>query len=91
MKRKKSLLFKAPPHDLQAEQGVIGSMFLNPGCIPKVMKIVQPEDFYSEAHIEICTVFFELKLKADLITVSDALAKKGLLDRCGGNDYRGIC
>ena len=85
--KRKAQLFKAPPHDLQAERGTLGCLFLNPSCVPKVMKIVQPGDFYSEAHIEICTVFFELKLKADLITVSDALAKKGLLERCGGIDY----
>lgn len=81
------LLLKVLPHDVEAEQAVIGAMFINPGCIPKVQKILNPDDFYREAHIHICKALFITKFKADLITVSDALTKKGLSEMWGGNDY----
>jgi len=78
---------KLLPHNLEAEQAVIGAMFLNPGCIPKVQKNLNPDDFYREAHQSISEAFFDVKSKATIITVAECLDKKGLLEKCGGNDY----
>ena len=48
------------PHNIEAEQAIIGSAFLNPKCIPKLHKIVQSDDFYREAHQNISRAIFEL-------------------------------
>lgn len=78
---------KIPPHNNEAELSVLGAMFINPGCIPKVQKALDPDDFYGERHQYIAQALFNLKGKATLITVSDFLKGKGLLDKCGGSDY----
>ena len=80
-------LMKVHPHNLEVEQAVIGGMFINPKCIPKVQKALDPDDFYREAHQHIARAFFELRGKADFVTVSDLLKAKGLLEKCGGADY----
>ena len=78
---------KVPPHNLEAELATIGAMFINPGCIPKVQHIINPDDFYREAHQSISEAFFDVKSKATIITVAEYLDKKGLLEKYGGNDY----
>ena len=78
---------KIQPHDLNAERAILGGAFLNPGCTPKVGKLLSFDDFYREAHQYIAQAFFNLKGKANLVTVSDFLKSKGLLERCGGDDY----
>ena len=45
-----SPLSKVPPHNVEAEQATLAAMFISPGCIPKVQKTLNPDDFYREAH-----------------------------------------
>ena len=78
---------RPPPHNVTVERVVLGSMFINPKCIPKVRKFLNPDDFYHEAHQSISKAIFELKLKATLITVAEWLDHKGLLEKLGGRDY----
>lgn len=78
---------RVPPYNNEAECAVLGSMLINPLCIPKTQKILIPKDFYREAHQNISQAIFELKNKTDLVTISEFLNKKNLLERCGGNDY----
>lgn len=78
---------KVPPHNLEGEQVILGGMFINPVAIPKVQKFLSPDDFYREAHQDIAYALFDLKKKSTLITVSDLLKSKGLLEKCGGKDY----
>ena len=78
---------KMPPHNIETEQAVIGSMFINPGCIPKVQKALDPADFYREGNQGVCKAIFDLKSKTDLITVAEWLDKNNLLEKCGGRDY----
>ena len=73
-------LMKVPPHNVEAEKAVIGAMFIDSRCIPKVQKNLNTDDFYREAHSEICKAIFDLKAKADLVTVGEWLDKKNLLE-----------
>ena len=57
---------KIPPHNNEAELSVLGAMFINPGCIPKVQKALDPDDFYGERHQYIAQALFNLKGKATL-------------------------
>ncbi|MGX8796554.1 replicative DNA helicase [Fusibacter sp. JL298sf-3] len=82
---------KTMPHDINAEQNVLGSLLLDSDCIGDVMEvIVHDEAFYNEAHREIYRTvrrLFSEGKTADLITVSDDLTKNQLLDAVGGFEY----
>ena len=40
------LLLKQLPHSVEAEQAVLGSMLIDPRCVPDVIEQLRPEDFY---------------------------------------------
>ncbi|QJA05401.1 replicative DNA helicase [Thermosulfurimonas marina] len=84
------LLGRIPPHNLEAERGVLGSVFLEPSVILKVVEILSPEDFYREAHAEIYRAMlslFERHEPIDLVTVHDELSQRGRLEEVGGAAY----
>lgn len=79
------------PHDINAEQNVLGSLLLDSDCIGDVLDVIaHDEAFYNEAHREIFRtvkrLFGEGKT-ADLITVADELTKNQLLESVGGFEY----
>ena len=81
---------KVPPNDKDAEQSLIGSIFLDQNSIIKIADIVHPELFYNPAHRDIFSVIIELfeeRKPLDIVTVSNALKKKKLLTRIGGSAY----
>ncbi len=83
-------LERVPPQNLEAEQGVLGSMLLDRDAIAKVVELIRPEDFYRDAHrriYESIADLFERGEPADLITVTDRLRDKGQLDDVGGAVY----
>jgi len=83
-------LSRIPPQSVEAEQSVLGAMLLDRETIPDVLDILKPEDFYREDHKEIFTVIVELFNSAttvDIITVSDALKRRGSFEKIGGLDY----
>src|SRR3989441_4960007 len=81
---------RAPPQNLEAEQGVLGSMLLDRDAIARVVELVRPEDFYRDAHrriYETVVELFERGEPVDLITATDRLRDKGQLDDVGGAAY----
>jgi len=81
---------RVPPHNIEAEQSVLGSMLLDKDAIPTVTEILKSEDFYRDDHKEIFAAIMELFDKAepiDLITVSDQLRLRGTLEAVGGLEY----
>lgn len=80
------------PHDLAAEQSVIGSMMLDfdsERC-QTAFKILKADSFYSKHHKSIFNEIIELSRKnkpVDMLTLSDGLDAKGLLKDCGGLAY----
>ena len=84
------LLRKVPPHNLEAEQSVLGGVFQSRTIFHELVDIIQPEDFYSPAHAKIFQAFVELYKKdvpVDLVTVKDLLETQGTLDTVGGPVY----
>jgi replicative DNA helicase len=81
---------KIPPHSIEAEQSVLGSMLIEPETWDTVTEIVGTDDFYNRAHQTIFGAILEL-LKVnqpiDLITVSETLEKHDQLDAAGGFAY----
>lgn len=79
-----------PPHNLEAEQAVIGAVFLEPKSIELAMKFVRADDFYRQQHqrIFLCmSNLYETGSAVDLVTVSASLNTKQILDEVGGISY----
>ncbi|MDR7487118.1 MAG: DnaB-like helicase N-terminal domain-containing protein, partial [Armatimonadota bacterium] len=81
---------RVPPQNLEAEQSVLGSMLLERDAIARVVEVLRPDDFYRDAHrriFETIADLFERGEPADLITVTDRLRARGILDEVGGASY----
>lgn len=77
-----------PPQDIEAEASCLSSALLSRDALLKVIEILQPEDFYLDAHREIFGVIVELERKnlpIDLVTVKQRLNDLGRLERIGGD------
>ena len=84
------ILARVPPQNLQAEQAILGSVLLRNEAIDEVLEILRDEDFYAEGHRIIFRTMMDITDRAqpvDAITLTDALKKKGVLERIGGNSY----
>ncbi|MGH2756319.1 MAG: replicative DNA helicase [Actinomycetota bacterium] len=81
---------RIPPHDLDAEQSVLGAMLESKEAIANVLEIIEPNHFYKPAHIEIYETVLALYGRGeavDAITVADELARRGKLESIGGKPY----
>src|SRR5215813_2603320 len=81
---------RTPPHDLAAEQCVLGGMLMSKDAISDVLEVISPHDHYRPAHQLVHEAILELYGRgepADPVTVSDLLAKRGDLARVGGGAY----
>ena len=68
------------PHSLEAEQAVLGSILIDSSCVPNIIGIVKPEDFYLQQNKEIFeTVYtmFNFSLTIDPVTVLDKMRELG--------------
>ena len=83
-------LDKIPPQNIEAEMATLGAMLINEKIIPEILEIVDENSFYKEEHKLIFNSIFSLfdaRKKIDILTVSDALSKKNMLDKAGGSAY----
>ncbi|HEU4481260.1 MAG TPA: replicative DNA helicase [Actinomycetota bacterium] len=81
---------RIPPHNLDAEQSVLGAMLESKEAIANVLEILQPEDFYKPVHIEIYEAILALFGRGevpDAITVADELTRRDTLEFIGGKPY----
>lgn len=83
-------LGKVPPHDIEAEQAVIGSMLTDQEAVYAAIEKLKPEDFYREDNKQIYTAILNIYNKAepiDIITLKAELSSMGKLDVVGGLEY----
>lgn len=83
-------LMKTPPHNLESEQCVIGSIIVEEQTLVPVAEILDREDFYIDAHKVIYDSMIELgneRKPIDMITLTNRLKEKGCLDQVGGVTY----
>ncbi len=81
---------RIPPHSVETEEIVLGQILLEANAIESVVNFLKPESFYREAHGKIYDAMLDLYKKNEpinILTVSDALKKKFLLDSIGGIVY----
>ena len=91
MKTKDDLaLTKLPPQHLDAEESLLSSLMIDNNTLLDVVHILRPEDFYRSAHKHIfsaITDLFEEDEPVDLVTLTNKLKQKGLLEKVGGAVY----
>ncbi len=83
-------LHKLPPHNLEAEQSVLGAIFKSNDALPKALEIIQADDFYRGPHRKIFQAMmelFEMSEPIDLLVLSDKLRKNKDLESVGGVEY----
>ncbi|WP_410170988.1 replicative DNA helicase [Corynebacterium pygosceleis] len=81
---------RPPPHDPDAEQGVLGALLLAPDTVTQVVDRLEPGDFYRPAHQTIYQTILDLfgsSEQIDPIIVSGRLDRAGDLTRAGGAPY----
>ena len=83
-------LGKVPPHDIEAEQAVIGSMLTDKEAVSSSIEILKEQDFYREDNRIIYSAMLNLYNRAepiDLITVKSELESMGKFEQVGGFEY----
>ena len=81
---------KIPPHDLEAEQAVIGSMLTDKDAVISALEVLKEDDFYREDNRIIFSAMYNLYNRAepiDIITVKSELESLGKFDKVGGYEY----
>jgi replicative DNA helicase len=81
---------KLPPQSIEAEQSLLGCLLLDKNAIIKVADFLQPKDFYKKNHQEIYNAVLDLFGKGeaiDLLSISNRLKEKNLLEEIGGHGY----
>ena len=85
-----SMADRLPPQNMEAEQAVLGAIFLEPSSLTLASEMLIPEDFYRGAHQRIFNAMLKLNDKGeaiDLVTVTEELAATKLLEDVGGISY----
>ncbi len=80
-------LTRVPPHNLRAEESVLGAMLLSREAIAEVVESAKAEDFYKPAHghiYEAIAGLYATGQPVDAVTVSEELERSNLLDDIGG-------
>ncbi|GAH72591.1 unnamed protein product, partial [marine sediment metagenome] len=81
---------KLPPHDIEAEEAVIGSLLIDPEAILRIATFLKSEDFFSEINrwvYEACLSLHERNEVVNQITVAHELMRQGKLEQIGGVGY----
>ncbi|WP_164670538.1 replicative DNA helicase [Virgibacillus doumboii] len=81
---------RTPPHNIEAEQAVLGAVFLEPEALSAASELLLPEDFYRASHQRIFETMMKLTDRGepiDLVTVTTSLSNEKKLDEAGGVAY----
>ncbi|MHA6250302.1 replicative DNA helicase [Oceanobacillus sp. CAU 1775] len=85
-----SYIDRTPPHNIEAEQSVIGAIFLAPDSFSAASEILLPDDFYRASHQRIFAAMLKLSDRGepiDIITVTTYLNNVKQLEEAGGVAY----
>lgn len=85
-----SIIERLPPHNLEAEQSVLGSLLIDRDAIIRVASFLRPEDFYLGSNGLIYQAILDLynrREPTDIVTLSDELQRRNQYDLAGGLSY----
>ncbi|MGC2242103.1 MAG: DnaB-like helicase N-terminal domain-containing protein, partial [Candidatus Aquilonibacter sp.] len=81
---------RIPPHNLEAEMALLGSVLVDREIMSAVGEIVRAADFYAHVHETIFAVLYDLFYRGeplDKIAVAEALRNRDQLEKVGGLSY----
>ncbi len=81
---------KLPPQNIDAERATLGSMMIESAAMVQAIDIVREDSFYKETHRTIFRVIrslYENNKPVDLVSVTEELAKRELIEEVGGKSY----
>jgi replicative DNA helicase len=81
---------KIPPQAIDSEKCLLGCLLIDKDAILKVADFLTPEDFYRGIHqtiYDVCLELFQKGEPIDILTVSNRLEEKKLLEEIGGRAY----
>jgi replicative DNA helicase len=81
---------RVPPHNLEAETSVLGSLMLDKDAVIKVADLLKVGDFYKDDHnliYETMLGLYEDREPIDVLSLANKLEEKGELERVGGSSY----
>jgi replicative DNA helicase len=81
---------RVPPHNIEAEESVLGSMLLSKDAIAEALELLSEEDFYRPAHRTVFRTVLELYSRGqavDAVTVAEHLRRDGVLQDIGGAPF----
>ena len=81
---------RVPPHDLEAEIAVLGSMLLDPEAAGRVVSILRAEHFYRGPHADVyqvLTEIFDANRAIDVVLLREELQRRGILEKVGGTGF----
>ncbi|MFM9108598.1 MAG: replicative DNA helicase [Chloroflexota bacterium] len=81
---------RLPPHNLEAEQSVLGSLLIDRDAVIRVAAFLRPDDFYHPGNGAIYRAvkdLYDRREPTDLVTLSDELGRRDQLDQVGGPAY----
>jgi replicative DNA helicase len=84
------MINKLPPQNLEAEQSLLGALIIDKTSFDKIGDILHPDDFYKDAHRFVYEAMLSLYSKQepiDLLTISNLLEEKNLMEKIGGRSY----
>ena len=80
---------RVPPHNIEAEESLLGAMLLSKEAIAAAVETVNAADFYKPAHahlFEAIVTLYGAGEPVDPVTVAEALQRAGVLDGVGGKN-----
>ena len=83
-------LRKVPPHNIEAEESVLGGILIDNNALDRALELIIAEDFYRDAHRKIMRAIIELSERhepVDLVTLADVLRSRNELQDVGGASY----
>ena len=83
-------LGKIPPHDIEAEQAILGSMLTDKDAVISAIEVLKEDMFYRDDNKKIYSAILSLYAKAepiDIITVKAELVSIGMFEKVGGLEY----
>ncbi|MHB8896613.1 MAG: replicative DNA helicase [Candidatus Geothermincolia bacterium] len=81
---------RVPPHNLEAEESVLGSMILSHQAAATALDVLSPEDFYKESHRMIYKALHDLYASGsttDHVVLAEELKRRGQLEAAGDRAY----
>jgi replicative DNA helicase len=80
---------RLPPHNLEAEESLLGAMLLSREAVGDAIELVRPDDFFRPSHRQLFEVIVDLYARGettDLVSVGDELVRRGIMELIGGSE-----